>query len=300
MAKVTVVVPCYNGECYLAETIRGVQAQTFSDWRVVIVDDGSSDASRRIMRELSNEDERISVLVHSENRGISAARNSGAAEVQSEYLLFLDADDVPGPEMLEITVNRLDDADDVDAVYVRQRYIGPAGEDLGSETGEWPWARCVPTRFWVKMLPDLVRAAPFESIFLVAVVIPSLALVRSEAFRRVGGFDEDFSQICEDTDLFLRVALEGKIEFIPEVLVSYRRHPAQATMAKPNQFEEQYRKVHEKLLELGRGKTSLVQDAEWFRTCRFVPYRNLMAAKSALLNRDARGVVRNVRAFLKA
>jgi glycosyltransferase involved in cell wall biosynthesis len=293
--SVAVVIPGHNAEAYIGETIESVMAQSFQQWTLLVVDDCSSDRTRSVVEAFAEQDPRISLIAHARNRGAAAARNTGAGATDSEYLLFLDADDVLEPDMLAATAGHLDRHPGTNAVYVRQSYLDATGKRLGDEPGRWPWARCVATRFWVAMVPDSEPTVPFESIYLVAAIIPSIAVVRRDAFDRIGRWDEEFGQICEDTDFFLRLRLDGMIHFLPRVLVGYRQHPTQATVTKGDLFAAQYAKVHQRIAAVAGPDTSLVADAEWFRQHRFVPYRRLTAARDALRAGDVRGLARNLK-----
>lgn len=97
---VSIITPCYNGEKYVAQTIRSVLAQTYTNWEMILVDDGSSDASARIIRQFAQSDPRIRLL-QQENAGSAAARNVGIRAARGRYLALLDADDLWEPEFLE-------------------------------------------------------------------------------------------------------------------------------------------------------------------------------------------------------
>ncbi len=98
--KVSVVIPVHNGEKYLAQAIESVLAQTFRDFELLIVDDGSTDGSRAIMDRCARRDARIRILSQA-NRGVSAAGNLGFEEARGEWVARLDADDVFLPDKLE-------------------------------------------------------------------------------------------------------------------------------------------------------------------------------------------------------
>ena len=100
MAKIGVIVPVYNVERYLKTCVGSILAQTFSDFELILVDDGSTDASGMICDQYAERDQRVRV-VHTENRGVAAARNRGLEENQNEYIAFVDSDDWIAQEYLE-------------------------------------------------------------------------------------------------------------------------------------------------------------------------------------------------------
>ena len=99
MAEIDVIVPVYNNEDYIEDCINSIQAQTFNDFRLVIIDDGSTDRTGEICDSLSSEDERIEVI-HQKNEGVSSARNVGIAALRSPYFCFVDSDDMIHTEYL--------------------------------------------------------------------------------------------------------------------------------------------------------------------------------------------------------
>lgn len=117
---VTVVIPVYRAEKYLAETLRSLEAQTYPHFEVVLVDDGSTDQSLAICQEFARRDDRFRI-VRQENSGPSAARNNGVANARGEYLVFLDSDDIMASHALESMVQAMKDeqADLVLGMYAR-------------------------------------------------------------------------------------------------------------------------------------------------------------------------------------
>src|SRR2546421_10164865 len=100
MPRISVVIPNYNHAAYIVETLDHIVQQTFRDWEVIVVDDGSSDASLEI---LTQYEPRLTVL-HTPHRGPAAARNIGIASTDSEYIAFMDADDLCQSQRLELQV----------------------------------------------------------------------------------------------------------------------------------------------------------------------------------------------------
>ena len=107
--KISVVLPVYNGERYIAESIKSVQAQTYDQWELIVVDDGSQDATARIVQKYVESDQRI-FLVSQKNQGVSVARNRGIEEITGELLMFLDADDWFERTAFEKVIHHWDDS----------------------------------------------------------------------------------------------------------------------------------------------------------------------------------------------
>lgn len=99
--RLSIIIPAYNMEKYLPDAVKSVREQTFSDWELILVDDGSSDSTPRLCDEAAASDKRIHA-VHRKNGGLSAARNSGLDNASGEYVAFLDADDILSPAFCEI------------------------------------------------------------------------------------------------------------------------------------------------------------------------------------------------------
>lgn len=116
MPLISIVLPVYNGEKYLRECIESVTAQTFTDWELIIVDDGSKDSSLEICSSFAENDKRIK-LIHQENAGVSAARNNAMKNVTGEYVTFIDCDDLYTEDRLEVMLELIRKNPDCDCVY---------------------------------------------------------------------------------------------------------------------------------------------------------------------------------------
>lgn len=128
---VTIITPCYNGEKYIAETIESVQAQTYKDWEMLIVDDGSTDNSAKIVCKYAENDSRIR-LFKQENRGSAAARNNGIRRADGQYIALLDADDIWLPQFLEKQIAYMKRYDAV-CVCCAYSYIDRNSKDIPSK-----------------------------------------------------------------------------------------------------------------------------------------------------------------------
>jgi len=111
--KVSIIIPTYNYAHFITEAIQSVLSQTFQDFEVIVVDDGSTDNTREVLAQFGNKIR----YIYQENRGLSAARNTGILNSSGQYLCFLDSDDSLLPEKLELQVKLLDSKVDVDLVY---------------------------------------------------------------------------------------------------------------------------------------------------------------------------------------
>lgn len=127
---VTVFIPCYNAGRFISETIDSILVQTYQDFEILIIDDGSTDNSSEILNQYAEKDERIRILKNKRNRGIGYTRNRGVREARGKYLAIMDADDISVPSRLEKEVQYLEKHQSVEAVsgcMHRNRTIEPHG-----------------------------------------------------------------------------------------------------------------------------------------------------------------------------
>jgi glycosyltransferase involved in cell wall biosynthesis len=200
-STIAVVVPVHNGARYLAEALRSVRAQTRPAAEVIVVDDGSDDASGAVAEQGGAR------CIRQENAGPGAARNRGLAAASCELVAFLDADDLFEPSKLAQQAAVLEADPRVPAVCSDARILG------GPRDGRRKNERPVPSRLG---LLDLLAGNP---------VVASSVLARREAVLAAGGFDEDRALIAtEDYDLWLRLVELGPIHYVDEPLVAYRVH----------------------------------------------------------------------------
>ena len=106
--KISVIIPVYNAESYIGRCIESVQVQTFGDWQMILVDDGSNDNSLAICQKYAEIDDRIQVM-HQENAGAGAARNTGLTKALGEYIVFIDSDDYVAEYYFELLSNNNED-----------------------------------------------------------------------------------------------------------------------------------------------------------------------------------------------
>jgi hypothetical protein len=201
--------PVYNGEQFLEEAVESIQRQTFADWELVAIDDGSQDSSRSVLRRFAAADPRIRVIENETNGGISAALNSGWQEARGAYIARLDADDVALPERLARQVDVLNAHPSVAVVGSAAILIDLEGRRLSIAQ--------VPTsnRAIKRILP---RRNCFNH--------PSVTLRRT-ALEAVGGYRFDH---VEDYDLWLRLAERFGLANLSDPMILYRIHAEQVSL----------------------------------------------------------------------
>jgi len=225
--RVSVITPFLNVERFIEEAVDSVFAQTYTDWELLLIDDGSTDASTEIARRYAAQNpNRIRYLEHGGrvNRGISASMNLGIAEARGEYIAPLDADDVWLPTKLEEQVPILDAHSEVGIVYGNSLFWY-SWTDL-SKDGERDFLPDLGVRpATVIMPPDLLTRALQGAAELPC---PSSILVRREVAQRVGGFEERFRAIFTDQGFYTKLFLATPAAVADGWRVKYRRHASSA------------------------------------------------------------------------
>lgn len=198
-SKVSVIIPVYNSEKYVEETIMSVLNQTYSNIEVIIVDDGSTDLSGDICDRFAAEDNRV-VVFHRENMGPSSARNYAIEMSSGTYILPVDSDDIIAEAYIEEAVSIIEANCDIGIVYCK-------AELIGDKTGLWN----IPQY----SLPEM----------LIGNCIFATAMFRKADWKKVGGYSELMQNGIEDYDFWLSILGIGKAVYqIPKVLFFYRKH----------------------------------------------------------------------------
>ena len=219
--RVSVVMPVYNGERFLAEAIESVLAQSYPHWELVLIDDGSRDASFEIAQRYAQRDARVRALRNEHNLGIVKTRNRAfvEADARSEYFAVLDGDDVCMPDRLALQVTFLDAHPDHAVVGGNTLIIDEQSREIGRRV--YPSAHA-----------DLVRV-----ITRYNPLAQPTCTIRRSALADVGTYDERFSR-CQDYDLWLRMAARYKIANLPAFTIKYR---VSATQGKAVHLRESLR-----------------------------------------------------------
>ncbi|AJE03473.1 glycosyltransferase [Geobacter pickeringii] len=211
---ITVIMPCYNRERYLALAINSVLCQTWPMVELIVVDDGCTDGSRSILESYGS---RIRLLEHPGrvNRGQSAAINLGLRHATGEYIAILDSDDLFAPEKIEKQMRFLECHQDVGLVYSNGKAIDADGKEL----------------YFIYKRDHQPPSGPADVLENCCVNLPSNALVRRAVFERAGFFDEHL-RTAQDHDMVIRITEVATVGYLDEVLWFYRRHDASISSTK--------------------------------------------------------------------
>ena len=201
--KVTVIIPTYQHADVVDDAIESVLNQTYHDFELIIVDDGSIDNTQEVLKKYS--DNKKVTVIKKKNAGVSAARNTGIAKSNGSYIAFLDADDIWTSEKLAIQVPLLQENLNLGLVYSNVNFFGHNG--------------AFPSTLFQINPPK--RGYVICDIFAQNCIPMPTSIVRRETFDDVGFFDKNLST-CADYDMWLRIARKWAIDYVDKPLAYYR------------------------------------------------------------------------------
>ena len=218
---VSIIMPAYNAGKYIADSIRSVLAQTWSNWELIVVDDGSTDNTAAVVHDFIKRDGRVK-YVYQENGRLGKARNTGIKNATGELIAFLDSDDLWIETKLELQLQALREHD-ADLVYCNA-YVFTDDNPL-DETKTLPASS-----------GTFSGQTFFDSLLLQNQIPVLTVLIKKTALENVGWFEEKKPYHgCEDYDLWLKLAKAGFVFYgLPAVLARYRRHQTAMTAVASN------------------------------------------------------------------
>lgn len=220
---ISIIIPFFNREQFLAEAVESVVAQTYENWELLLVDDGSTDTSAKIAGDFA---ERYPAKIHllqyedKRNKGASAARNLGVKNARGVYLTFLDSDDVFFPDTLQKEMEGFEKHPEADAV------CGTAMVWYSWLDGQDDWNR----DFKIDLVLETGRFYEAPALFLHNLNASgrkphfNSTLLKRSFVDRIGAFEENFKSVGEDQALWAKVSLHGKIFVLDDALTKYRQH----------------------------------------------------------------------------
>ncbi|MBE9214636.1 glycosyltransferase family 2 protein [Plectonema cf. radiosum LEGE 06105] len=246
----SIIIPAYNAMNYLPQTLESVLKQTFTDFEVLIINDGSSD---NIVEWFYNiVDSRVK-LISQENQGVSAARNIGIKNSKADYIAFIDADDLWEPTKLEKQLQCFKDNPSVGLVHSAMTMIDQEGKSLG------------------RTFISNVEGDALKPLLEQNTIVTSSVIVRRSCLD-VGNFDNNLRS-SEDWELWVRIALRYPIMLIKEPLVFYRQHP--------NNTTKNWQMLEQDLRSIEQVFQSVPQELSYLKN-RTYGYANIYLAWKAL------------------
>jgi glycosyltransferase involved in cell wall biosynthesis len=218
--QVSVVVTCYNYGNFIDECLQSVLAQTFTDFEIIVINDGSTDNSEERILPYARSHENV-VYISQKNAGQARAKNAGIRNARGEYIAFLDADDTWEAEKLERQIPLFTE-DAIGAVYSKANYIDEQGELMDFElSGRY----LQPRRGWVTEYLIFDNFVPFSS-----------TIVKSSCLNEFGIFNESY-EMGIDWDLWLRISTKYKFDYVDDNLINYRiGHSTQMSNKKEKRY----------------------------------------------------------------
>lgn len=218
--SIGVIIPAYNCEQYIQDALQSIAKQTITPDRVVVVDDGSTDATGHIVDEFAQSSPLPIEVIHQNNGGIAAARNAAVSRCTEDLLAFLDGDDTFYPPFLERAANVLTNHPDIVLCFLDRDVVDSTGHFMRHDL-DHPAFR----EMSMEQRRDgtyVLTGNPFMTLVR-GNVIPIGMMMRRSAFKRVGGFDDE-QRAVEDMPFLIRLTKMGRFGFINEPLGIWRRH----------------------------------------------------------------------------
>jgi glycosyltransferase involved in cell wall biosynthesis len=247
MPKVSVIIPVYNGERYIAATLETVFEQTFRDFEVIVVDDGSTDGTEAILRHYGSK----IVYLKNDHGGPASSRNLGISVARGDFIAFLDADDLWLPTKLERQVAFAALHPDFGIITTDAATFDHTGVTEASAAAH-------------KYIPSghVLNELLFDNW-----IGTSCAMVRRECFEKVGPFDQEAFVRGEDWVMWMRIAAIYPVYFLNEVLIHYRVHSQNYSRA---DLEKQFRDLFINFDKVERAIPQLAARPDLMRKARFL------------------------------
>ncbi|NER01407.1 MAG: glycosyltransferase [Okeania sp. SIO3C4] len=241
---VSVVMPAYNREKTIVSALESVISQSYKNWELIIVNDGSIDDTVQVVKEFIKQysDRQITLIDLAENSGVSVARNTGLAKAKGEIIAYLDSDNSWEPDFLLIMVNSLIDNEQIKVAYcgdkIWQHYPGnttlPSASELAS-----------------------VRLGPFNKSLIENrnYIDLNVFVHKRELYQELGGFREDMRRLV-DWELIVRYTDFASPKFVPALLANYNMDWSENQITRVENFDKNWVKMKETLAKVGRGEIS--------------------------------------------
>jgi len=236
MSKVSIVMPAYNAEQYITESIESGLGQTYADIEIIAVDDGSTDSTTAILKVFADKFPDKFRYFSQSNSGPAAARNKAIKEARGEYIAFLDSDDIWLPEKLKRQLDKLKKSPECAFIHTNIIRTDLEGKEQGTK-------ECAIPEGWI-----------FDALIKGNFICCSSVLAKKSCFEKVGLFNEsrDIDK-CEDYDMWLRIANQYRCCYVEVPLIKYRVNPTGHIRSDIKQAYQRRRRVFLNALKLYKG-----------------------------------------------
>ncbi|MFZ2664320.1 MAG: glycosyltransferase family 2 protein [Patescibacteria group bacterium] len=243
---VSVIMPAYNAEKYISEAVESILNQTYINFEFIILDDGSTDNTWKIISSYAAKDKRIVLVKNDSNLGIVAGRNKGLEVSQGKYIVWADSDDISLPTRIEKQVDFMENNLDVGicGAYI-QSFVDGVDKDVRKYSTN----------------DESLR----RNIFKYSPVAQPVSIIRKECFKEVGLYNPDY-RVSQDLDMSFRIGTKYRFANIPEVLLKYRVHPKSATYSNINKQIVNTLKIRRTYSRSGMYNMTLLDKVAYFLT----------------------------------
>lgn len=229
MPKISVILPSYNGERYIAQSIQSVIDQTETDWELIIVNDCSKDNTLKICEDFAKKDKRIRVITNETNKKLPASLNVGFAHATGKYLTWTSDDNHYRPNALETLAGYLDNHPDTDLISMGFDFADEDDKFLYTFESRFKYNRC-------------------QQALILGCNVGAAFMYRKTIADKVGEYDTN-TFCAEDYDYWCRIALAGKIDYQKDNIYVYRYQPNSLTATKQAQIQEKTKYIQRKYAE---------------------------------------------------
>ena len=229
---VSVILPVYNGELFLSETLESILNQSFSDFEIIAIDDGSIDGSIKILKEYAKKDDRISILSNSKNMGIAKTTNFGISQAKGIYIALSDQDDVSLPERFQLQVEYLNTHPKIDLVSAQVKRVDSEGNQLKVSSNP--------------LSPGALR----WGLLFGCVLTNPVVMMKKKIFSD-HGYQYGPAKTAQDFEFFTRISPSYKMVNLPQTLLIHREHDQNTSKHWfENQQHESYDIIRKQVLDL--------------------------------------------------
>lgn len=214
---ISVIIPVYNGEQYLTDTLNSVIAQSEPRWEIIAVNDGSTDRSQMLLEDAARKDPDRIRVVSVPNGGVSRARNTGVSVARGEFIAFLDQDDLWMPEKLHLQLEQFRSDSSLGISFTNESIIDQSGAVIRERV--------------LIFNENRNRGFVFKHLIFDNFIAISSVMLRRDLFEEIGGFDPRYS-LAEDYDFLLKAVKKVPVDYLDEPLLLYREHGGSGTHTK--------------------------------------------------------------------